>query len=84
MNNMILVIAEQRDGKLNRATWEAIAAAQQLAADGQVSIVVLGANVGAVAAELAARRRRQEVVTVERAGARAVHARRLHGRAGAG
>ena len=28
---MILVIAEQRDGKLNRATWETIAAAQQLA-----------------------------------------------------
>ena len=26
---MILVVAEQRDGKLNRATWEAIAAAQQ-------------------------------------------------------
>ena len=30
---MILVIAEQRDGKLNRATWEAIAAAQQPPAD---------------------------------------------------
>ena len=28
---MILVIAEQRGGKLNRATWETIAAAQQLA-----------------------------------------------------
>ena len=28
---VILVIAEQRDGKLNRATWETIAAAQQLA-----------------------------------------------------
>ena len=47
---MILVIAEQKDGKLNRATWEAIAAAQQLAADGEVSIVVLGANVSVVAA----------------------------------
>ena len=29
---MILVVAEQKDGKLNRASWEAIAAAQQLAA----------------------------------------------------
>src|SRR5947199_284117 len=29
---MILVIAEQRDGKLNRATWESIVGAQQLAA----------------------------------------------------
>ena len=28
---MILVIAEQKDGKLNRATWEAIVGAQQLA-----------------------------------------------------
>ena len=28
---MILVVAEQRDGALNRASWEAIAAAQQLA-----------------------------------------------------
>jgi len=28
---MILVIAETRDGKLNRASWEAVAAAQQLA-----------------------------------------------------
>ena len=27
---MILVVAEQKDGKLNRASWEAIAAAQQL------------------------------------------------------
>ena len=33
---MILVIAEQRDGTLNRASWEAIAAAQQLAGDGPV------------------------------------------------
>ncbi|MBI3050030.1 MAG: electron transfer flavoprotein subunit alpha/FixB family protein [Acidobacteria bacterium] len=29
---MILVVAEQRGGVLNRATWEAVAAAQQLAA----------------------------------------------------
>ena len=28
---MILVIAEQKDGRLNRASWEAVAAAQQLA-----------------------------------------------------
>ena len=61
---MILVIAEQKDGKLNRATWEAIAAAQQLAADGQVSIVVLGANVSAVAGELSAAQAR-EIVVVE-------------------
>ena len=36
---MVLVVAEQRDGKLNRATWEAIAAAQQ--AGSPVKAVVL-------------------------------------------
>jgi electron transfer flavoprotein alpha subunit len=49
---MILVIAEQRDGVLNRASWEAIAAAQQT---GQpVKIAVVGDNLAAVAGELAA------------------------------
>ena len=51
---MILVIAEQRDGKLNRATWEAIAAAQQLAGGAPVSVAVLGASTGGLAQELAA------------------------------
>jgi len=52
---MILVVAEQRDGKLNRATWEAVAAGQQLAAGqaaSSLSILVLGSNIGAIAAEL--------------------------------
>jgi electron transfer flavoprotein alpha subunit len=49
---MNLVIAEQRDGKLNRATWEAIAAAQQIGAP--IKIAVLGSAIDAVAAELAA------------------------------
>jgi electron transfer flavoprotein alpha subunit len=48
----ILVVAEQRDGRLNRATWETIAAAQQ--AGGTVRIVVVGANVDAVAQEVSA------------------------------
>jgi electron transfer flavoprotein alpha subunit len=48
---MILVIAEQRDGKLNRASWEPIVAAQQ---SGQpVKVAVLGDQVGDAAAELA-------------------------------
>ena len=50
---MILVIAEQRDGTLNRVTWETVAAAQQLAAGEPVRIAVLGASVGAVGRELA-------------------------------
>jgi electron transfer flavoprotein alpha subunit len=48
---MILVVAEQRAGVLNRATWETIAAAQET---GQpITVVVLGSGVDAVAAEVA-------------------------------
>jgi electron transfer flavoprotein alpha subunit len=63
---MILVIAEQREGKLNRATWETIAAAQQLGGTSGTPIVILvpGASVQAVANELAAAKVK-EVVTVE-------------------
>jgi electron transfer flavoprotein alpha subunit len=49
---MIFVLAEQRDGGLNRASWEAIAAAQAMG--GPVKVVVPGAGVDAVANELAA------------------------------
>jgi electron transfer flavoprotein alpha subunit len=54
---MILVIAEQREGKLNRASWEAVTAAQRLAEKaGQppIQIAVVGAQPGGVAGELAA------------------------------
>ncbi|HVQ16024.1 MAG TPA: electron transfer flavoprotein subunit alpha/FixB family protein [Vicinamibacterales bacterium] len=50
---MILVVAEQRDGKLNRATLETVAAAQALAGTDPIKAVVLGQSVGAVAQELA-------------------------------
>jgi electron transfer flavoprotein alpha subunit len=65
---MILVVAEQKDGTLNRATWETIAAAQQLAgASGTpVAVLVPGARVGAVAGELAAAQV-ADVITVEHA-----------------
>ena len=59
---MIIVIAEQRDGKLNRATWETIAAAQQM--DGDITVLVPGGSVRNVAGELAAAQVK-EVVTVE-------------------
>jgi electron transfer flavoprotein alpha subunit len=59
---MTLVIAEQRDGKLNRATWETIAAAQQ--AGGAIKIAVLGQGVDAVAREMAAADA-AEVIAVE-------------------
>src|SRR5260370_28232280 len=65
MMTMILVIAEQRDGKLNRTTWETIAAAQQLAGitGAPIAIAVPGGSVSAVANELAAAQV-TEVVTV--------------------
>ena len=46
---MILVIAEQRGGKLNRATWETVAGAQQLAGvtNAPITILVPGASAGA-------------------------------------
>ena len=51
---MILVIAEQKEGKLNRASWEAIAAAQQLSGGSMpLKVAVAGQNVAAVAGELA-------------------------------
>lgn len=65
---MILVIAEQRGGTLNRTTWETIVAAQQLASSTSlpVAVLVAGANVGSVAAELSAAQV-GEVLTVEHA-----------------
>ena len=63
---MILVIAEQRSGKVNRATWETIAAAQQIAAGQPIAVAVPGAHVQAAAAELAAAQV-AEVVTVDHA-----------------
>ena len=66
---MILVVAEHRNGTLNRATWETVAAAQRLAgtggsADSAIVIVVPGSSIAGVAAELAAAQV-QEVVTVD-------------------
>ncbi len=61
---MILVIAEQRDGVLNKTSWEAIVAAQQT---GQaVQVAVAGDRLDPVARELAAADV-EAVVTVEHA-----------------
>jgi electron transfer flavoprotein alpha subunit len=63
---MILVIAEQSGGKLNRTSWETIVGAQQLAGmiGGEVAVLVAGASVSAFAAELAAAQVK-EVIAVE-------------------
>jgi len=58
---VILVVAEQRDGRLNRATWETLAAAQALAGGAPgasettmpIKVAVTGDAVAGVAAELA-------------------------------
>ena len=55
---MILVVGEQRDGRLNRATLETIAAAQAATAlgpgaDRSIKVAVLGLGVDAVAKEVA-------------------------------
>lgn len=70
--HMILVVAEQRGGRLNRATWEAIAAAQAVqsgagSSDPAITIGVLGSLIGAVANELAsaAVRDAREVVAID-------------------
>jgi electron transfer flavoprotein alpha subunit len=64
---VILVIAEQKDGKLNRASWEAIAAAQQLSGGSMpIKVAIAGQNVAAAAGELATAAV-AEVITVEHA-----------------
>ena len=65
---MILVIAEQRDGKLNRATWETIVGAQQLAkiSGAPITVLVPGTHAAGVGGELAAAQV-AEILTVEHA-----------------
>ena len=64
---MILVIAEQKDAKLNRASLEAIAAAQQLSGGAMpIKVAVAGQGVSGVAAELA-QVAVAEVITVDHA-----------------
>lgn len=50
---MILVVAEHRDGKLSKSTYEMTAAARGLKREGPVTLLVLGQGVSAVASEAA-------------------------------
>ena len=65
---MILVVAEHRGGTLNRASWEAVAGAQQIASGADLKIAVVGApgTLQQAAGDLAAAAV-SEVVTVENA-----------------
>jgi electron transfer flavoprotein alpha subunit len=51
----ILVVIEQRAGKIVRISWEALTAAQRLGSPESVTAVVLGAETEATAAEIAAK-----------------------------
>jgi electron transfer flavoprotein alpha subunit len=48
----VLVVAEQHGGKLHRASWEAVAAAQAIAGDQAVAAVIVGASPADAASEL--------------------------------
>jgi electron transfer flavoprotein alpha subunit len=61
---MILCIAEQAGGKLNRATWETVAAAQELAGEEPITVALAGSGIDSAVAELAAARV-QEVITID-------------------
>src|SRR5262249_24810075 len=58
MTDTILVVAEQREGKPNRVSWETLTAGQALAAETgwAVEAAILGAGVGTLAAEIAAKK----------------------------
>ena len=54
----ILVVVEQREGKLNRVSWETITAGQAIAAQTgwTLEAAVVGSGVAAIAAEVAAKK----------------------------
>jgi electron transfer flavoprotein alpha subunit len=58
MLNTILVIIEQREGKINRVSWETVAAGQALAAETgwTLEAAVLGSGVASLATELAGKK----------------------------
>src|ERR1700675_2186461 len=58
MADTILVVVEQREGKLNRVSWETIAAGQAIAAQTgwTLEAVVAGSGVGAIASEVAGKK----------------------------
>lgn len=58
MADAILVVAEQREGKLNRASWETLSAGQALAAETgwTLEAAILGNQLSAIANELAVKK----------------------------
>jgi electron transfer flavoprotein alpha subunit len=58
MADTILVIAEQREGKLNRVSWETVTAAQAIAAETgwTIEAAVFGSGVASIAGEIAGKK----------------------------
>ena len=58
MSEAILVVVEQREGKLNRASWETLRAAQSLAAETgwTLEAAVAGAGVSSIGSEIASKK----------------------------
>jgi len=58
MANSILVVVEQREGKLNRVSWETLTAGQAIAAETgwPLEAAVVGGSVGSLAGEVAAKK----------------------------
>ena len=58
MTDIILVVAEQREGKLNRVSWETITAGQAIAAQTgwTLEAAVVGSGIGAIAGEIATKK----------------------------
>ncbi len=67
MSADILVVAEQRDGVLNKSTLEAIVAGQSLASEmgKNVNLVVMGHRIGGLVDEVAARKVVANVISVD-------------------
>ncbi len=60
----VLVVAEQRGGKLNRASWETVVLAQQLPERGPLVAALAGLDIESAARDLAAARL-DEIVVIE-------------------
>src|SRR5579864_7973620 len=58
MADTVLVIVEQREGKLNRVSWETLTAGQALAAEMNwpLQAAVAGKNIGSLASEIAGKK----------------------------
>lgn len=58
MPDSILVVVEQREGKLNRVSWETLTAAQAIAAEtgARLEAAVVGSGIGSIANEVAGKK----------------------------